>query len=286
MSTWKEIARRGLRAALETRRRAGVARSAPICIYDLAEALDLEVKFCGGNSFGGMYAKTSQTILVPTLRPPGRRAFTCAHEIGHWYFGHGTRVDRLEDIEDSDVASYEERLANAFASYLLMPPWAVEEAFAKRGSRPATCSAEQVYAVACQFGVGYETLVQHLYWSLNAIAQVRADDLLTTSPKRLRKALLGHDRSPHLVLSDMAWSSVPIDLQVGDSAAFPQHAKIEGDCVVPVGEAKCGLLVEGHRPGIGRVEANGGLWCAFIRVCRKDFVGRSIYRHLEDPDGD
>ena len=92
------LARRALRGALETRRRVRASTLDPVCVYDLAEQLGIEVKFFAGNSFGGMYVKTSQTILVPSLRPPGRRAFTCAHEIGHWFFGHGTRIDRLGEI--------------------------------------------------------------------------------------------------------------------------------------------------------------------------------------------
>src|ERR1017187_220960 len=129
MNTLIELARQGLRGALETRRRGTKSKSEPICVFDLAESLGVEVKFCPGNSFGGMYAKASRTILVPALRPQGRQAFTCAHELGHWFFEHGTHIDELDDMERERDDHPEERLVNHFASYLLMPPWAVEEAF-------------------------------------------------------------------------------------------------------------------------------------------------------------
>src|SRR6266566_2951861 len=218
MSTWKDLGRQGLRGALETRRRAKISKADPICVYDLAERLGVEVKFCSGNSFGGMYAKPSKTVLVPAFRPPGRQAFTCAHELGHWYFGHGTHIDELSDVEHSAHGSPQERLVNIYASYLLMPPWAVRDALARRGLRPGDCPPTQLYAVACQLGVGYETLLQHLRWSLSLITPARADELLKTSPKQMRCSLLGHDRARHLVLADRAWTNVAVELQVGDMA--------------------------------------------------------------------
>src|SRR6266481_1055252 len=114
MSTWKELARQGLRGALETRRRANASKADPICVYDLAERLGIEVKFCIGNSFGGMYAKASKTVLLPAFRPPGRQAFTCAHELGHWYFGHGSRIDELSDFEQNFPSAPKERLVNIY----------------------------------------------------------------------------------------------------------------------------------------------------------------------------
>src|SRR5436309_2438353 len=105
MSDRKLLARHALRGALATRHRASIAKSAPICVYDLAKQLGLDVRFHGGSSFGGAYAKASRTILVPSLRPAGRRAFTCGHELGHWYFGHGTRIDELADVDLSQTST-------------------------------------------------------------------------------------------------------------------------------------------------------------------------------------
>lgn len=286
MSTWKELGRQGLRAALETRRRAEVSKSDPICAYDLAERLGVEVKFCGGNSFGGMYAKSSKTILVPAFRPPGRQAFTCAHELAHWYFGHGTHIDELADIENNTEGLPQERLANIYASYLLMPPWAVEDALTRRALKPGECSPIELFAVACQLGVGYETLVQHLRWSLSLIMPPRADELLKTSPKQMRNSLLGQDRTRHLVIADRVWRKVAVDLQVGDIAILPNGVKLEGQSTIIAEKHQEQTVVEALRPGISRAQSEDGTWCAFIRVSRKDFIGRSAYRHLEDPDAE
>jgi uncharacterized protein DUF955 len=286
MSTWRELARQGLRGALETRRRANVSKADPICVYDLAERLGVEVKFCGGSSFGGMYAKASQTVLVPALRPPGRQAFTCAHELGHWYFRHGSQIDQLSDIDQDSDSTPEERLANIYAGYLLMPPWAVEDVFTRRGLDPNVYSPLQTYVAACQLGVGYETLVQHLRWSLALVTPGRADELLKTTPKQIRDSLVGQDRTRHLVVADHAWAKVAIDLQVGDFALIPHGLRLEGDSAHVQDKRDTGILVEGCTPGITRAASQDGSWHAFLRVSRKDFAGRSLYRHLEDPDAD
>ena len=44
MNTSMELARQGLRGALETRRRGGKSKSEPVCVFDLAESLGIEVR--------------------------------------------------------------------------------------------------------------------------------------------------------------------------------------------------------------------------------------------------
>jgi Zn-dependent peptidase ImmA (M78 family) len=286
MSNGKEGARQALRGAIEVRRRAFTSKSQPICVYDTAEQLGLEVIFRPENSLGGIYAKASQAILIPAHRPPGRQAFTCAHEIGHWFYGHGTGIDEIDDLERYRENKPEERLADIFASYLLMPPWAVNEAYARRGWIPSTCTPIQIYTVAGQLGVGYQTLVQHLRYSLHLISATHAQQLLKTTPKYLRCSLLGSDSTRHLVIVDIAWTKVAVDLRVGDLAIIPASVRLEGKSAAVIGSHDLGLIIEGRVPGITRVESQDGSWAVYVRVSRKDFTGRSIYRHLEDPDVD
>lgn len=286
MSGWKELARQALRGALETRRRTFTSKFDPICVYDIAARLGVEVIFRPESSLGGMYAKASQTILVPARRPPGFRAFSCAHELGHWFFGHGTGIDNIEQLERYYENDPEERLADTFASYLLMPPWAVTQAFANRNWNPANCNPIQMYTIAGQLGVGYQTLIQHLRYSLHLISPIQAQQLLKTTPKQMRVSVLGDDITQHLIIVDRAWNKVAIDLQVGHFAILPTDAKLEGASVSIVGDNQIGLVVEGHIPGITRAETSDGSWAAYIRVSRKDFIGRSIFLHEEDPDFD
>lgn len=286
MRNAQEAARLALRGALDVRKRVSASVSQPICIYDTAEQLGIEVIFRPENSLGGMYNKTAETILIPTHRPPGRQAFTCAHEVGHWFFEHGTGIDEINDLERFDEGDPSERLVDIFASYLLMPPWAVRAEYDKRKWKISNCTPEQNYTVAGQLGVGYETLVQHMRFSLNLISSRHAEELLKSTPKQLRRVILGNDSAAHLVIVDDSWSHVALDLRVGDIAIVPPAANLEGESVRIVRRHELGQLIKARRPGISRAESRDQSWAFFVRVSRKDFVGRSIYRHLEDPDFD
>lgn len=286
MSVHKVLARQALRGALDLRQRLNIPKDEPICIYDFTEKLGVEVKFCGGNSFGGMYAKGSQTILIPSLRPTGRQAFTCAHELGHWYFDHGTRVDELNLSDGMAEIDEEEILANLFAGFLLMPAWAVEAAFSVRGWTITTCSPLQVFTIANQLGVGYETLISHLRWSLKSISATHADRLTQTTPKKIKTGILGKDYSGNMIIADHAWTKVPLDMQTGELAIVPRGATIDGISAQVVNESKLGTIVQAIEPGISRAHNGDYSWATFIRVSRKNFEGRSLYRHLEDPDVD
>lgn len=280
-----DLARQALRAAIELRQKIGISERDPLCIYDAAEKLGVEVRFCLGDSFGGLFSKTSMTILVPTSRPRGRQAFTCAHELGHWYFDHGSRLERLLD-QSHPSEDPEEYLVDVFAGYFLMPPWAVRNIFARRNINPKTISPLQLYAVASQFGVGYQTLIDHLAYSLRILPISRRKDLLKVGPKDIRQQVLGKfaPECKHASLVDVSWERVPVDLQVGDVAVLPPGTIIEGRSIKTIGDTSFGQLVQGIRPGVGRADMKAASWATFLRVSRADFVGRAAYRHLEDPD--
>jgi Zn-dependent peptidase ImmA (M78 family) len=286
MTTPAELARIALRGALDIRKKTSTAITSPICIYDVAEALNVEVKFVPYTSLGGMFAKTANVILIPTLRPAGRRAFSCAHELGHWYFGHGDRIDE-DTLEDGNyLNSDEERLVNSFAAHLLMPKWALISALKKRSWDALTLTSERAYHLANQFGVGYETIIRHLSTTLNILPEADAKSLLRETPKQIRKQTLGFECPNHLVLLDKEWSDVSVDLSVGDQVLVTDKVILSDAPCFTWRNHPRGFLLEARAPGIARIESSDENWAAFIRVSRKDFVGRSIYRHLEDSDVD
>lgn len=279
----KELAREALRAALSVRRLGGRNKFEPICVYDLAERIGVEVRFLRASSFEGIFSKNPQAIVISSLRPSGRQVFTCAHELGHWFFAHGTCVDEL-DAADTSV-SRQEKLANLFAAYLLMPPWAVRTAFQARKVSIETPTAIQVHAIAGQFGVGYDTLLVHLSQSLGTMSFAHAEALRRQTPKGLRTFLLNDEEVPHLVIVDSAWTGVPVDLRVGEAALYPEGWRVEG-LSVQASKHREGVLVRALRPGLSRAESADSKNSTFIRIARPAFEGRSVYRHLEDPDYD
>ena len=76
---------------------------------------------------------------------PGRQAFTCAHELGHAFFNHGTRADLISDFERDRSDDPEEIIADAFAGHLLMPPHAVESEINRRAWKASNLTPVQVY---------------------------------------------------------------------------------------------------------------------------------------------
>lgn len=290
MSQSDHLARKALRAALSLRIKLRKQVDEPICVFDFAEELGVPVRFMAGGSFEGMYCRQSNTIMVPSQRPPGRQAFACAHELGHWFFKHGTQVDIVKgDDSGCKRKSPDERLADSFAAFLLMPSKAVAKAFSLRGWASSFCTPAQAYIVANHLGVGYETVLYHVKYSLDLISDDHFEYLKKVPLKEIRRTVLGVTISDptHLVIADKAWSKhSPIDLQVGDAAIIPSRSKVDGKSVEFMKEIPSGTIVVAKEPGISTVMTDDDSWAAFVRVSRKEFVGMSIYRHLEEADDD
>ena len=170
----KTLVMKGMQASITARIDAGIDLKSPICIYGLCEKVGVTVRFNDIN-MEGMYDRTPKPrIHISALRPLARRNFTCAHELGHHIFGHGSTIDELRDDQTKNTnRPPNEILADAFAAFTLMPTLGLKEAFSRRGLKPNNASALDMYAIACNFGVGQSTLVNHLAFSLNLITPVK-----------------------------------------------------------------------------------------------------------------
>jgi hypothetical protein len=183
-----------------------------------------------------------------------------------------------------DAGDEQERLADLFAGYFLMPPWAVREAFYSRGQEPETATPRAIYAIANQLGVGYGTLLWQMHSSLGMLQHSRYVELSKASPKQMRQEFLGEAYPNHLVVVDTCWAHVAIDVLVDDLVIVPRGARVEGPSGVVVGERAGGVLIRAVRPGLARVELSNGSWASYLRVARRQYVGLACFRHLEDPD--
>src|SRR5207249_1380848 len=168
--------------------------------------LGIETRFVDIPSLEGMYWKKAEpVILVAAERPPGRQAFTCAHELGHHAFGHGNKIDQV--LEQSSLKDPEEYLADVFAGFLLMPKTAVLHAFSVRGFDPRTASPTDLFVTAGWLGVGYGTLARHLQSGLGLISARQRTELLKVQPKAIKRTLLGHDIAADVIVVDDAWKA-------------------------------------------------------------------------------
>jgi len=278
----------GMREALRFRVRERIGRTDAVCAVDVAMAVGVDVLLQDLPSIDGVYAnQRPPVIILSSLRPPGRRAFTCAHELGHHVLGHGTRIE--EHVPEGSVpsrrVSTEERQATGFAGFLLMPLTAVENAFHLRGWSPADSAPAQLYAVANWFGVSYTGFIDHLSLALRKMPRDRAGQLKRVAPKELRAALLPRAvTTGHLVLVDTHWHDRAIDIEVGDAVVLPAKCVSEGPCCETVAASAARTVIVATRPGLGHVTHPPSGWSAFVRVSRAGFTGRACYRHLEDED--
>jgi len=283
MTSRRQSAQRSMAAAFRMRRRAGYDLREPICVYDLAERLGIEVRFVDIPSLEGMVDLTSgPIILVSSLRPTGRKAYTCGHELGHWALGHGTRLDEFLDHRPSTWRDdADERAAQCFAGALLMPKPAIDAAFADRHWAPSRCTATQALTLASLFGVGYETIVKHLCWGVGLIPNALATELLRRSALSVRVEVLGAEARPHMVIADEHWNGRAIDAEVGDVILAPRRTTPEGTVVERTASDDRRSLFTATSPGVGRL-IGPNEWAHFVRVSRRGFVGRSVFRHLPE----
>jgi Zn-dependent peptidase ImmA (M78 family) len=277
----KSLASKALNRALRIRVESGAALWEPICVYDLVEKNGVEVRFICAPSFEGLYSKEpGPIILLGSERPSVRKVFTCAHEFGHHVFAHGIRVDKIFPLERSNDPI--EFLADCFGGFLLMPKLAVLHAFSTRGWMPRKATAEQVYTVASQLGVGYSTLIHHMRGSLGLLSYNAACRLLQVNVRKVRENLARSRVDSHLVVVDEHWEGQPVDLCVGDLVLSPEGTSKEGNCIQRFSEVENNILFQAESPGLGRLVRTKDAWSAFVRVSRPYFEGRSCYRHLEE----
>lgn len=284
--TRREASRISLQKAIHVRSSLKLGLYDAVCPYDCAASLGLEVHFDDIPSLEGMYVKGNPPIvLISSLRPPGRAAYTCAHEIGHHVFNHGTCVDEHVDGLDEHLKNEEEILAQTFAGFFLMPKSAVEHGLHVRGKTIETIRPMDIYTLACWFGVGYSTLINHAEYSLRILPTLSANALRQVTPRQIRLSLIERDGAGNLIYVDQYWKGRAIDVQVGDSVLLPRGTVHNGDKVQRLGETNNGCtLFQVISPGIDHFSNEDLGWAAFVRVSRRNFVGRGIYRHLEEAE--
>ena len=268
--------------ALRLRSKAHISIDNSFCIFDLSDNLGVEVKFVDIKSLEGAYIKKSKNILVSTYRPEGRLRFTCAHELGHFVFDHGDHFDELVEKPNSTEGRFEERLSDAFASFLLMPQSTIRSAFIRRGLDINTADPNDFLIVATWIGVGYTTILNHLRYGVTILAHKRYEDLIKTHPKSIKSVFCGFDVTSNLVIVDRHWNGRPVDLQVGDYLAVESPSSIQ-DYLELISESRNNIWLA-HSPGITKLTMSNPQLSFMVRVRRKEYVGRAIFRHLEEEE--
>lgn len=278
----KKLIREGMQAATDLRDRLDLDPFGPVDPYAAAQALGVKVMFLGVSMEGFYFKGPPGRILLSAQRPVARRAFTCAHELGHHVFDHGSTMDQLQEDERPDSSKPDEVLVNAFAAFFLMPSVGLRGAFARRGWNVDTATPLQLFTIACQFGVGYQTLVNHLGYTLRDISSTRRAELERWTPQRIRRQLLD-DEYESAVVIDRENEAASFDVEKESAVLLPHDLDVEGIALVHVQSLADDMdLYRAAKRGIATVS---GLDEPFtIRVMPKPYEGAADNRFLEDPD--
>lgn len=274
-------ANRAIQMAVSVRQKVGVSQFEPVCVYDICEKLGVTVRFID-NNMEGMYQKGARPqIYLSSKRPLQRRAFNCAHELAHHMFGDGSSIDELKEVASQPSWNDpKEFLADTFAAQLLMPTIALRGAFNSRDLDVETSTAEQLYVISCDFGVGYNTLITHLSAGLQIMSQIRAAELKKISPKAIRASLLTEETTSPLIVAGSKRANPRIDAEVGHLLLLPDGVVVDADKLRPLRKVKNASLFEVVKPGIAQIRTPH--WAAFARIARIEYVGLAKYRHLEE----
>lgn len=287
----RELAARALRAATETRATMGLSQGGPICVYDLCDRLGVVVRFVDIEMEGVYVRGRPPRILLSARRPLVRRTFTCAHELGHHLFGHGAPLFG-SSIPPAEEPAHDsaELLVDLFAGSLLMPTIGLRRAFLARRWKPNEASPANIYCVACEYGVGYSTLILQLTNCAGLLSRGRAAELGKATPRSIREQLLGAARREPLIFIDPHATCTTIDAEVGSLVLLPHSTEAAGLGLQFESDLPAGRLFRAAAAGIVQVRA--AEWAAFVRVAPVQseeihgYVGLAKYRHLEAASDD
>lgn len=282
--TRTQLVQHAIRSAFEVRTELNAGLHAPICSYDACSRLGISVRFVDINMEGMYLRQSPPTIFIGSKRPLVRRNFTCAHELGHHIFGHGSTIDELKENIDRRKFQPEEYLVDAFAAAFLMPLIGLRRSFTSAAIDPSLATPVELFSLACQFGVGYDTLVNHLAFGLKLISPERAQELGRTTPKQIRSQLLGRDVAEPLVVVDKTWAATTVDMEVGTYLTLPSTTSPERPNLARCGDLGEITLFQAARPGLVRLVDTTTNKSMFARISRYRYAGLSQYRHLEEAE--
>jgi Zn-dependent peptidase ImmA (M78 family) len=278
----KTLASDAIVKALQVRKKLNLTHEESVSAIDAAEQLGIEVRLTDLPSMEGMYVTGKRpTIILSSLRPQGRRNFTCAHEMGHHIMGHGEQFDEL--VKEKSVARSNNPIefqADCFAAFFLMPKVTVENGLKRRGFSYETLDPMQVFELSGWLGVGYSSLVNHLLYGLEKISRSKANTLLKSKPRDIRRLFLGTLEAPHLVVANESWLGRAIDCEVDDFIVFPKGCVLEGLNRFHTEKDQEVLLTRAVTPGLARVSKD--TWSSFIRISPARYTGRACYRFEEE----
>jgi Zn-dependent peptidase ImmA (M78 family) len=272
MTSWQMAHRIAQIAAVQAQHHLQVCPDRfPVLVAPAIYAAGIELMWQPLDRLFGMYLHVgdSQGILVNADRPRATRRQTAAHELAHHWFRHSPHpgipcaIDAASsDLPQQTVWTPNERVAEAFADWFLMPRKAVFAAIAHLG---LTGPAEpvDVYQISLLLGTSYRATVRHLY-SLRLITREKWRTWSTVAPGVLKRRLLT-DVLPSTREVDV-WSITvepaageqPIRyLSPGDQVVLPRELLIDSGGLVREDDGRGRAVLTAFTPGADYLQLAG-----------------------------
>jgi Zn-dependent peptidase ImmA (M78 family)/predicted secreted protein len=226
---WSAIHRIAAAEAMRAHRELGVDTSRPIDPFVALRRSGVLVMRQPLDRLAGAYLPAVATdggypgVLINVAHPPSRQRYTAAHELWH----HRRDRDIVLDADTEWMARGEdgdsdrERLAEAFASWFLMPKRLVASTLAMLGVSSQLLDEQGVYALSLELGTSYTATVRQLHGLKLITARLR-DRLLKATPQSIKRALGEAD------LTADPWRDVRL---IGARTRGRAVGAIEGDIV-------------------------------------------------------
>lgn len=194
-----------------------LSKDEPVDVFGAITQLQLELAIVPLDGLlGAMLPHGNGGILVTTERNPRLQRYTAAHEIGHWALH---RVDLAVDTETEILRTTtgQERQAQLFAAYFLMPPPLVEAVLTRYDLRGQQITAEHVYLASRDMQVSYEAAALRFY----AARLITSAELAVLNDMDRLDALRKHfGRRPengHADLWQQQYSPVPERIEISEN---------------------------------------------------------------------
>lgn len=253
----------------------GVSASTPICSYNLADSMGMDLRFVKIASFEGMYLTDDKVILISAERPEGRKRFTCAHEIGHHVLKHGTVID---EIIESGSNKEIEREADFFASMLLMPSSLIRSAVNSLDIDLEAPCPEKLYVMSKYIGISFEALLTQLRINLGLISNSTYQYLKKVKLAEVKQKIYPNiEKGRDVFVVGQWWKGKAVDAVDGDIILLDQKYEIEGASIAATSEHN---TIKCIAPGISKISTED--WACFVRVSKAGFAGMYQYMHIEE----
>lgn len=202
----------GYKGAIRLQRRLGLdvqaRRSQRVDVFDSITQMGAVLMFQPLEPLLGAFVREGEAagIILSTRRPLGMQRFTAAHELGHLVLGHDPHADDAGILRRGPFPNpksfpqvpSEEREADAFASYFLLPSYLIKEQMVIQNWGPSDFEQpEIVYQASLRFGCSYRAAIFALQRD-KVINGRTSRRLRETQPHELKRLLLGEHKEANL----------------------------------------------------------------------------------------